>query len=103
MPKTPPHWDLSNVYPSLDSAELAADIAWTKDAGVELKRIYDEELKKVTPESPDEEINLAISTVVDQLNAIMLKAVTIRAYIQSFLTTDSYNKELCRSVPSLIR
>ncbi len=93
MPKTPPHWDLSNVYPSLDSAELAADIAWTKDAGVELKRIYDEELKKVTPESPDEEINLAISTVVDQLNAIMLKAVTIRAYIQSFLTTDSYNKE----------
>ncbi|MBG0787361.1 MAG: M3 family oligoendopeptidase, partial [Anaerolineaceae bacterium] len=93
MPKTPPHWDLSNVYTSLDSPELAADIAWVKDSGVELKRIYDEELKKVTPESPNEEINLAISTVVDQLNAIMLKAVTIRVYIQSFLTTDSYNKE----------
>ncbi|QRN82183.1 M3 family oligoendopeptidase [Chloroflexota bacterium] len=93
MPKTPPHWDLSNVYTSLGSAELAADIAWVKDASAELKRVYDEELKKVTPGSPNEEINLAISTGVDKLNAILLKAITIGAYIQSFLTTDSYNKE----------
>ena len=93
MSKTPPHWDLSNVYPGLDSPELAADIAWVKESGAEIKRLYDEELSKVTPESPDEEINLALSTAVDQMNALLIKTVTIRVYISSFLSTDSFNKE----------
>ena len=93
MPKTPPHWDLSNVYSGLDSPELSADIAWVKDATKALRKTYEDELKAVTPESPNEAINLAISTVVDQLNALLIKTVTIRVYIQSYLTTDSYNKE----------
>lgn len=96
MPKTPPHWDLSNVYPGLDSPELTADIAWVKDSTAALQKLYENELKAVTPEAPAEEINSAVSTVVDQLNAIILKFATIRAYLHSYITTDSYNKEALR-------
>jgi pepF/M3 family oligoendopeptidase len=96
MPKTPPHWDLSNVYPGLDSPELAKDIAWVKDSTAALNQLYQDELKQVTPESSPEEINLAISTMVDQTNALYLKAGTIRAYLHSFLSTDSFNKEALR-------
>ncbi len=96
MAKTPPHWDLSNVYPGLDSPELAADIAWVKDSTAALNKIFQEELKQVTPESTPEDINFAISTMVDQMNALIQKAVTIRVYLNSFLSTDSFNQEALR-------
>ena len=96
MSKTPPHWDLSNVYAGLDSPELTADIAWVRDASAALQTLYEDELKAVTPEAPAEEINSAVSTVVDQLNAVILKFATIRAYLHSYITTDSYNKEALR-------
>ena len=96
MSKTPPHWDLSNVYAGLDSPELIADIAWVKDASAALQKLYDDELKAITPEAPAEEINSALSTVVDQLNTIVLKFATIRAYLHSFITTDSFNKDALR-------
>ena len=96
MSKTPPHWDLSNVYAGLDSPELTADIAWVRDASAALQTLYEDELKAVTPEAPAEEINSAVSTVVNQLNAVILKFATIRAYLHSYITTDSYNKEALR-------
>jgi pepF/M3 family oligoendopeptidase len=96
MPKTPPHWDLSNIYPGLDSPELTADIDWVKSATAALKKTYEDELQAVTPEAPAEEINSAISTVVDQLNTIILKISTVRAYLHAYITTDSYNKEALR-------
>jgi pepF/M3 family oligoendopeptidase len=96
MAESLPHWDLSNVYPGLDSPELARDIAWVKDTTGAMNKLYQDELKKVTPSSSPEEINLAISTMVDQMNAMMLKAATVRAYLHSFLATDSFNKDALR-------
>ena len=80
----------------MDSPELTADIAWVRDASAALQTLYEDELKAVTPEAPAEEINSAVSTVVDQLNAVILKFATIRAYLHSYITTDSYNKEALR-------
>ena len=96
MSKTPPHWDLSNIYPALDSPELTKDIDWVKSATAALKQTFESELKSVTPDAPIEEINSAVSTVVDQLNEIILKVATIRAYIHSYITTDSFNKDALR-------
>ena len=93
MGTAPPRWDLSNVYPGLDSAELSADIAWVKKATDELRSLYQEELSKITRDSPVEAINTAISKMVDQVNALMLKAMTITAYIHGFISTDSFNEE----------
>jgi len=93
MATTPPHWDLSNVYSGLDSPELAKDIEWVKAETESLRQVYEEKFSKVTPESPLEAINDAISVMVDQTNDLSEKASTILAYMHSFIATDSYDKK----------
>jgi pepF/M3 family oligoendopeptidase len=96
MVTTPPRWDLSNVYPGLDSPDLEKDIEWVKDTTEALRKLYEDELVKVDETSCPEEINGAISTMVDKLNALMVKMYTIHAYLHSFISTDSFNKQAAR-------
>ncbi|MBG0785587.1 MAG: M3 family oligoendopeptidase [Anaerolineaceae bacterium] len=96
MTTTPPRWDLSNVYPGLESQELAQDFEWVKDHTEALIKRYEEEFIKVDPNSPPEEINQALSLMVDEVNILMEKALTINAYLNSFTTTDSFNQEAAR-------
>lgn len=93
MVTTPPRWDLSNVYPGLDSPALAKDIAWVKETTEAIRTLYQDKLIKVDQSSSLEAINEAISTMVDKINPLMEKTMTIRAYIQSYITTDSFNKQ----------
>ena len=96
MTSKPPRWDLSNVYPGLDSAELAKDIEWVKSATEALRMYYHEKLAPVDASSSPEAINQAVSSVVDRLNELMSKAATIRSYFHSFISTDSYNQYAMR-------
>jgi len=93
---TPPRWDLSNVYTGLDSPALAEDIEWVKSATKALREHYQETLSKVDPGSSPEEINQALSSMVDKLNELIEKADTIDAYFHSFISTDSYNQVAMR-------
>jgi len=93
MATTPPHWDLSNVYSGLDSPELAKEIEWVKEETESLSQVYQEKLVKVTPESPLEVINDAFSVMVDQTNPLWEKAMTINAYLHSFIATDSFDQK----------
>ncbi len=93
MVTTPPRWDLSNVYPGLDSPALTADIDWVKQATQSLQHIYQEKLVKIDGGSSHETINEAISEMVDRMNALMQKATTINAYLHSYVSTDSFNQE----------
>ena len=61
MVAAPPRWNLSNVYPNLDSPKLAQDIQWVKDTTEAIKSFYQEELVNVDESSSLETINLAIS------------------------------------------
>ncbi len=96
MATTPPHWDLSNVYPGLDSPVLAKDIDWVKESTKAIRELYQENLVKVNESSSPDEINQALSMMVDKTNALMEKATTIRAFLHSFMATDSFNKEAMR-------
>jgi len=93
MVTTPPRWDLSNVYPGLDSPALAKDIEWVKETTQSIKTLYQEKLSKVDAHSSLETINDAISEMVDRMNALMEKAYTVRAYLHSFVSTDSFNQQ----------
>ncbi len=93
MVTTPPRWDLSNVYPGLDSPALAKDIDWVKETTKSLKHLYEEKLAKIDTENSLETINEAISEMVDRMNALMEKATTVRAYLHSFISTDSFNQQ----------
>lgn len=96
MANTPPHWDLSNVYPGLESAKLTEDFEWIKDRSESLLKRYETEFVHLDPSSPPEKINQALSLVVDELNAIIEKAYTINAYLASFTMTNSFDKEAAR-------
>ncbi len=92
MEKTPPRWDLSNVYTGLDAPALAADIEWVKTSTEALKQFYEEQLVSIKKDSPSETINQALSTVVDKMNALWMKAATINAFLHSFIATDSFDQ-----------
>jgi pepF/M3 family oligoendopeptidase len=96
MSSKPPRWDLSNVYPGLDSAELAKDIEWVKSATEALRQHYQKALAPVDTSSPPEAINQAVSSMVDRLNGLLEKAATIGSYFHSFISTDSYNQDAMR-------
>ena len=93
---TPPRWDLSNVYAGLESPELSQDIAWVKDATGALRTRFEQEWVGIDETNPPEQINAAISDMVDEINALMVKAATINAYLHSFISTDSYNQQAMR-------
>ena len=93
MQKTPPRWDLTNVYPGLDAPSLAGDIQWVKDATDALFKLYQEELSGIDASSEKAMINNALRKMVDQMNELYIKASTIGSYLHSFVATDSFNQQ----------
>jgi len=93
MTTTPPRWDLANVYPGLESPELALDIDWVRQATASLQEMYQTDLVKFDASSSKKAINEAMSAVVEKMNSLLEKATTIRAYLQSFIATDSFNQQ----------
>jgi len=90
---TPPRWDLSNVYPGLDSAQLKADLLSTSQDIAALDQIFTENISALTAESDTQELAQAIDVMIGQINALVTRNSTIRAYLNSFVSTDSYNQQ----------
>ncbi|HNR02586.1 MAG TPA: M3 family oligoendopeptidase [Anaerolineaceae bacterium] len=91
--QTPPRWDLTNVYPSLSSKEYSADFEKLNTLLMEMEILIKEKTAKVT--GANEAAGLALD-FVERYNAVLLVAGTLRSYIESFVSTDSYNKEALR-------
>src|SRR5512146_2846262 len=49
---TPPHWDLTNVYPSLESREYQAAVKDYRAQVASLGRFFDTRLSKAGPKTP---------------------------------------------------
>jgi len=91
--ETLPHWDLSNVYPGLDSKEFENATSEVKAKLEELDLYL--AAKEITRGGavPQDPATLAeiIAGYLDRMNAILRLGATLRAYVASFVTTDSYN------------
>jgi pepF/M3 family oligoendopeptidase len=87
----PPRWDLSNVYPSLDSPEFAAAINTLKSQIEQLELIFKEKAAGTTTATPVSELAALAGEAIDRFNALQELGGTLRAYIQAFVTTDSHN------------
>jgi len=96
MTTIPPRWDLSSVYSGLDSPVLARDTAWVKEEIELIHQLYQNKLVKVDPSASHEVINDAISNMVDRLNTLMDKAITIYSYFSLCIATNSFDKEARR-------
>ncbi|RPI86092.1 MAG: M3 family oligoendopeptidase [Chloroflexi bacterium] len=89
---TPPRWDLSNVYPGLETPELTAAFEQHKSQITELETFAKDSLSSTSAETPVEELGRLIGEAVDRFNAAYELGGTIRAYIYSFVSTDSHNQ-----------
>lgn len=91
MTTTPPHWDLSNVYPSLESKELESAVAESISQLDAFEHFLTARISKADASTPVVELGALLGEAVDRLNKFYELMVTIAPYIQSFVATDSRN------------
>ena len=89
----PPRWDLTNVYPALASKEYAADLAKLNTADRRSGKFGHREGKQDRSICQADELADVAARLIDGYNAILLVAGTLRSYIESFVSTNSYDQE----------
>ncbi len=98
-----PHWDMTTVYPSLESPEFAAGFHSVIGAINRLGELFDQHgiapihcnqveyrgIAKRQPAPLDEATVQTLETVIRAMNAVLEKMRTVSVYINSFVSTDS--------------
>ena len=87
-----PRWDLSNVYPSLESKEFKAAISDYKKQVAALEKFFKNKLGKAGAKSKAKELAPLVGKVLDQINKIQTLSATIVPFIYSYVTTNSRDK-----------
>jgi len=99
-----PLWDLTNVYPSIDSDEFkgAKDDFKNQLEGLE-KYVQENGIDPNTTEIKEDNARLAkiITTFLEKTNAAYKLGWTINAYLSSFITTDSFDDVAKKEYSSL--
>jgi len=87
-----PHWDMTTVYPSLDSPEFDAGFRSVIGAIARLGELFDRHgVAKRQPAPLDEATVQAFETVIQAMNTVLEEMRTVSVYINSFVSTDSRN------------
>ncbi len=94
----PPRWDLSNVYPSLSSPEYASDFEKFKNLIDEEEALLREKAADLDSKSETNKLANFASVLIEKYNQLLLVSGTLRAYLESFIATDSYNKEALKKL-----
>jgi pepF/M3 family oligoendopeptidase len=99
-----PRWDLTNVFPSLESKEFA-------DANQKFVQLVDDVEKYAQKHNihPDAELTetdptklaSTIRGLIELVNEAIELGATLQAYIQSFIATDSYNQTAAKAFSTL--
>src|SRR5512145_2969064 len=87
-----PRWDLSNVYPSLESEEFKAAVEDYKKQVAALEKFFKNKLSKANAKTKAKELAPLVGKAVDQINKIQALSATIVPFIYSYVTTDSKNR-----------
>ncbi len=94
MTTTPPRWNLSNIYASVEDPRLASDLEWCQTQTRLLESRFESELLPLTPENArPEALAPLLNHLVDDLNALILKSATIDAFLYGLITTNSFDKQ----------
>jgi pepF/M3 family oligoendopeptidase len=100
---TLPHWDMTVVYPGLDSPEFKQGFQAFTHALDELADLFDREGIAQQEAAPlDEATVRRFEAVIAPYNAILDQVATLRAYINGFVSTDSRD-ELAQARMSELR
>ena len=91
-----PRWSLSNVYPSLESQQLVAAVSDLRSRIENLDAFLEQHNIARSPSNANassdaSKVARAVNGYLNQVNAILRLHSTLTAYVDSFVTTDSYN------------
>ncbi|MGL4650488.1 MAG: hypothetical protein ACRC1H_13855, partial [Caldilineaceae bacterium] len=85
----PPRWRMENVYPSLESPELAAAFTEIERQTVEFEAFLAGPAATVSTQSAPETLAPVLAEAVERLNRLLLLGDTTESYLEAFITTDS--------------
>lgn len=87
-----PHWDMSTVFPSLDSAEFEEAFQEVVSAIAEVGELVDvKDIRKVDSPNVTDGVVAIFEDVFGRLNTIGDKVRETQAYLHSFVTTEATN------------
>jgi len=92
MTSSVPRWDLTNIYPSLESKEFKAAVADYKKQVSALEKFFKTRLKKTSAKTKAADLAPLIGQAIDRINKIQNLSATIVPYIHAHVTTDSRDK-----------
>lgn len=85
-----PHWDMTVVYPSLESPEFSRGFSSVVEAIIGLGDLFDRHnVNRRDPAPLDEQTLQAVEEVIDRFNSVLEETRTVAAYIGSFVSTNS--------------
>jgi pepF/M3 family oligoendopeptidase len=91
MPLPYPRWDMTNVYPGLESKEFSSAMGRLKKQIKSLEKIFDQQVAGTSSRTPISSLAGLIGEVIDRFNRTLVLSGTLASYIYSFVSTDSHN------------
>lgn len=98
MTTAAPRWDMSSIYPSLDSAEYKAAVASYKKQVASLEKFFDRQLAPAGPKTPAKDLAPLAADAINRINRILTLSGTIGPYIYSFVSTNSRDQAAMRAL-----
>lgn len=84
-----PHWDLRNVFPSLESKEFESAFAGLERKISELELVFSEKVEAPRPKVSNDELAGIIGDILTRVNVILEQSQSTRAYINAHVSTNS--------------
>ncbi|MBI5945025.1 MAG: M3 family oligoendopeptidase [Chloroflexi bacterium] len=97
MTLSAPRWDMTNVYPSLESKEFKSAIKKYKSLLDEME-IFFKKASKADSKTEPKKLGKLLGESVDRFNTLFELSNTLGSYIYAYVTTDSRNKEAMRAL-----
>ncbi len=91
MSNTTARWDLSNVYPGLESKEYQAAVEDFSGQIEQLEALFDRRVRGSEAHKPIKELAGLVGEVIERFNALFELKETIGPFIYAFVSTDSHN------------
>ncbi len=86
---TLPHWDMTVVFPGLDSPEFVAAMEHGARSIAQLRALFDAGRLDQPPAAIDDTTAAQFERLIGALNAVLSEHVTLLAYVTGFVSTDS--------------
>lgn len=89
-------WDLTQIYPALDSKQYKSAVKKYKSLLDELEAFL-KKAEKANAKTDPKKLGKLLGELTDRFNALFELSGTLSAYLYSYITTDSRNKEAMRA------